>query len=211
MITSEYLCVMVNQNQPVILISEIAIKVRRAGAFARELSVTRRPPFKNTMENNSGNANQASLSNLNSPSKIPAPRSRSNRSIFNGDSALAPLAPPANAVETAAGIGQKRKQLERSPPKNPAMGGSRAAAAQAAQSSIASANVRTYRANATGTTRPPVTKTTGPVTQRNNIRGASNANASSSLFTEALSEIEQIANNKKRPNWDTRVPSDVLK
>lgn len=156
------------------------------------------------MENNSGNVNQGSLSNLNSPSKIPAPRSRGSRSIFNGDSALAPLAPPV-APNTSAGIGQKRKQLERSPPKNPVLGGSRAA--QAAQSTIASANVRTYRANATGTTRPPVTKTS--VAQRGNTRNSSNANAgsssSSSLFNEALSEIEQIAGNKKRPNWDTRV------
>lgn len=158
------------------------------------------------MENDSGLGNQAAnLSNLNSPSKIPAPKSRASRSIFNGDSALAPLAPSAG---DAAALGQKRKQLERSPPKNPVLSGSRAAAAQAAQSSIASANVRTYRANATGTTRPPVTKTTGPVSHRTNTRSAANAktgSSSSSLFNEALSEIEQIAGNKKRPNWDTRV------
>lgn len=138
-------------------------------------------------------------SNVNSPSKIPAPRSRGSRSIFSGETALAPISGTASPADVNGVVGQKRAQPDRSPPRQPST--RMTAAAQAAQSSTTNASIRTYRANATTTARPPVTKTgTSNVRAKTTVR----PKESPSLFNEALIEVDQMA--KKRPAWDTRVP-----
>jgi len=141
-------------------------------------------------------------SNVNSPSKIPAPKSRGSRSIFSGEGALAPISGTASPADVSV-VGLKRAQPDRSPPRQP--NARIAAAAQAAQSSTANASIRTYRANATTTARPPVTKTA-----TSNVRAKTTARPreSTSLFNEALSEADQMA--KKRPAWDTRVRTAKL-
>ena len=153
----------------------------------------------------SGNQNQApgSLSNVNSPSKIPAPKSRSRAAggstFFGGDSALAPM-PAAALPPVYEGVGQKRRQSERSPYK-PAAGG-RAAAAQAAQSSGATSTVRTYRASGTTTTRPSATKPSASNVKRMGALTITQPAAKESLYNEALAEADQLG--RKRPAWDTR-------
>lgn len=140
------------------------------------------------MENNNpSNLNREPPSGVNSPSKIPAPRSRVNKQFFAGDASLTPLAPTAVApLETTAG--QKRKQIERSPPRT--------------APTTAGSSVRVYRANATGTARPPVTK---PAVTRGRHGAAPTSTAKPpSMFSEALSELEQISGTKKRSAWDTK-------
>lgn len=162
----------------------------------------------------SGNQNQAprslshvnapfnvdSPSNVNSPSKIPAPKSRSRAAggstFFGGDSALAPM--PAAAVPPVyEGVGQKRRQSERSPSK-PAAGGR----AAAAQSSGATSTVRTYRASGTTTTRPSAAKPAASNVKRMGALTITQPPAKESLYSEALAEAEQLG--RKRPAWDTR-------
>lgn len=148
-----------------------------------------------TMENTNpaglNGKNSMPVSGLNSPSKIPAPKSRASRTTFSGDAALAPLSAP--LLEAPIVAGQKRKDLERSPPKQ-----------FLAKSIAAQSNVRTYKASAMGTARPPVTK---PAYTRS--ASSKPQLARPSLFTEALQEVEQLQNSKKRANWDVRVCNTV--
>lgn len=123
-------------------------------------------------------------SQLNSPSRLPAPRSR--KTFFNNDN------PSKKPQEDLLGAGQKRK-LETSPQKAQVPFN---VGRPCPNTTTASGSVRTFRSNGTSTSRPSVTKTSLNTT-------ASSRASKPSIFAEAIHESENSS--KKRPAWDTRV------
>jgi hypothetical protein len=123
-------------------------------------------------------------SQLNSPSRLPAPRSR--KTFFNNDNT------GKKPQEDLLGAGLKRK-LETSPQKAQVPFN---VGRPCPNTTTASGSVRTFRANGTSTSRPSVTKPSP------NTSVASRA-PKPSIFAEAIHETENSSN--KRPAWDTRV------